>query len=90
MTLPLLMALASTENADRARLEELLAATPEARRTALPEAQRLLTACSAFARARAKADALIAEAIACLASFPDSEAKQALTGLAGYVLTRTK
>lgn len=90
MTLPLLMALASAGGADHARLEALLAATPETRRTAFAEARRLLDASGAFIKARAKAETLIAEAIASLAIFPDSAARQVLTGLAGYVLTRTK
>jgi octaprenyl-diphosphate synthase len=90
MTLPLLMALANAGGADRARLEALLAATPETRRAAFAEARRLLDASGAFANARAKAETLITEAIASLAIFPDTAARQVLTGLAGYVLTRTK
>lgn len=90
MTLPLLIALATAQDPVRERLRELLTASIEARRSALPEVQQLLAASNAFAIARSRAETLIAEATASLAVFPDSAARQALTGLAGYVLTRTK
>jgi octaprenyl-diphosphate synthase len=90
MTLPLLIALNTAGETGRARLRTLLAAPPEARCEAFAEAQQLLVESGALAAARAKAEALISEAIAALALFPDSTARQVLTGLAGYVLTRTK
>ncbi len=90
MTLPLLIALATTEGTDRARLLELLAGSTEIRRAAVQEAQHLLAASGALQQARAKAASLISEAIAALNLFPDSAARQVLRGLAGYVLTRTK
>ncbi|MEW6595524.1 MAG: polyprenyl synthetase family protein [Thermodesulfobacteriota bacterium] len=90
MTLPLLMTLASAGNAERARLLELLAASGETRRTALGEARQLLEGSGAFASARARAEALIAEAKTALTIFPDTTPRQVLAGLAGYVLTRTR
>lgn len=87
MTLPLLIALASAEST---RLRELLVASPTVRQAAVSEAQHLIEASGAFAKARARAERLIGEAIASLAIFPDTAARQVLTGLAGYVLTRTK
>lgn len=88
MTLPLLLALADEERGPR--LLALLAASPEARQAAFGEAQEILAASGGLEAARAKAENLIAEAIAALTSFPESEARQTMTGLAAYVLTRNK
>ncbi|MEW6501554.1 MAG: polyprenyl synthetase family protein, partial [Thermodesulfobacteriota bacterium] len=88
MTLPLLLAL--TDEKRGPRLLALLAASPGARQASFGEAQALLAASGGLAAARAKAENLIAEAIAALKSFPDNTARQTLTGLACYVLTRNK
>jgi len=90
MTLPLLIALATAEEAGRDRLRGWLTARPETRRAAFGEAQQILATSGALQASRTKAESLITEAVATLNLFPDNKARQVLTGLAGYVLTRTK
>jgi len=90
MTLPLIKTLARAEAKDREALVGLLKATPQERGRQLALAQALMEKYQGFALARAKAEALLAEALAGLAIFGEAQAKEPLAGLAHYVLSRDK
>ncbi len=90
MTLPLIKTLARAEAKDREVLIGLLKATPQERSQQLPLAHTLIKKYQGFALARAQAETLLTQALAGLAIFGEAPAKEPLTGLAHYVLSRDK
>lgn len=90
MTLPLIKTLERAEAKDREALVALLKASPGERSGQLSAAHSLMEKYQGFSQARAKAESLIIEALARLTIFKESKAKEALTGLAHYVLSRDK
>ena len=86
-TLPVLYALASTDPAD-ARLQELLRSDLAADDEAHAEALGLLRRHPAMAAAQERTAALARSAAAALDPLPESEAKVALTLLAGLIVAR--
>ena len=90
MTLPLIKTLALARAEERETLLALLRATPQERSRQLALAHGLMAKYQGFALASAQAEALLAEALAGLGIFGETPAKEALAGLAHYVLTRDK
>jgi octaprenyl-diphosphate synthase len=90
MTLPLIKTLERAEAADREALIGLLKATPQERSRQVTTAHGLIEKYQGFALARAQAESLLAEALAGLVIFGAAPAKEPLTGLAHYVLSRDK
>ena len=90
MTLPLIKTLERAEVKDREVLIGLLKATPQERTGNLIFAHGLIEKYQGFSLARAQAESLLAEAQAGLAIFGEAPAKEPLTGLAHYVLSRDK
>lgn len=90
MTLPLIKTLARAKSEDREVLLALLKATPQERSRQLPLARSLMEKHQGFALARTQAESLLAEALSGLAIFGEAPAKEPLTGLAHYVLSRDK
>ena len=90
MTLPLIKTLERADTADREVLIGLLQATPQERSRQLATAHTLIEKYQGFSLARAQAESLLTEALAGLAIFGEAQAKEPLTGLAHYVLSRDK
>ena len=90
LTLPLLQALELAEVGDRARLEVILAAAPEARQACVGEVRELIARYGGFAAARGKAEELLEAGVLSLAVFPAVAEHELLSGLAAYVLSRDK
>ena len=90
MTLPLIKTLERAEAVDREVLLGLLQATPQERSRQLATAHTLIEKYQGFSLARAQAESLLTEALAGLAIFGEAQAKEPLTGLAHYVLSRDK
>jgi octaprenyl-diphosphate synthase len=90
MTLPLIKTLVRAEADDREVLIALLKATPRERSNRLALAHNIIERYQGFSLAREQAESLLAEALAGLAIFTEAPAKEALTGLAHYVLSRDK
>lgn len=90
MTLPLLYTLERADSSDRDFLTSLLAGTSEERSRQVAAAHALMEKYQGFALARQTAEDLMQEALAGLDIFPDGAAKETLTALAHYVLTREK
>lgn len=90
MTLPLIKTLARAEADDREVLIALLKGTPRERSRQLATAHTLMEKYQGFALARAQAESLLRQALTGLAIFGEASAKEPLTGLAHYVLSRDK
>lgn len=90
MTLPLIKSLARATVEDRETLIGLLKATPQERSRQLALAHTIIEKYQGFSLARAQAESLLKEALAGLAIFGEAPAKEPLTGLAHYVLSRDK
>ena len=90
MTLPLIKALARATVEDRETLIGLLKATPQERSRQLALAHNIIEKYQGFSLARAQAESLLKEALAGLAIFGEAPAKEPLTGLAHYILSRDK
>ena len=90
MTLPLIKTLARATVEDREVLVGLLKATPQERGRQLATAHGIIEKYQGFSLARAQAESLLREALAGLAIFGEAPAKEPLTGLAHYVLSRDK
>ena len=90
MTLPIIHALAEGDNADRARLRELLEGDEETRQQSLAQATAIIDRAQGFAYTRQGAETLIEAAIDALAIFPDCQARATLTAIGHYVLSRDK
>lgn len=90
LTLPLLLGLELAETGDRARLKEILAAPPEARRERVGEVRELIESYGGFVLARSKAEELLEAGVLSLAGFPVGPEHELLSGLAAYVLSRDK
>jgi octaprenyl-diphosphate synthase len=90
MTLPLIKILTRASAEDRAVLIALLEGPPQVRSRQLATARALMEKYQGFSLARAQAESLIAEALAGLAIFGASAAREPLAGLARYVLNRDK
>jgi len=90
MTLPLIKALKRADAKDREMLTSLLQATPQERSRQLALAHTIMEKYQGFSLARAQAESLLGEALAGLAIFGEAPAKESLTGLAHYVLSRDK
>ena len=90
MTLPLIKTLEQADAKDRETLIGLLKATPRERAEQLPLAHSIMEKHQGFSLARTQAESLLAEAQAGLAVFGEAPAREPLTGLARYVLSRDK
>ncbi|MFZ5775732.1 MAG: polyprenyl synthetase family protein [Thermodesulfobacteriota bacterium] len=90
MTLPLILAMTRAGTEDRALLAGWLAATPTARAGVFGEGREVIRRNQGFELARDRANELVGEAIAGLASFPKSMPRQTLEGVARYVLERDR
>jgi len=88
MTLPLILTLDRVNAVDRAWLLAQFAAPRAVRARAFVEVAGLIEQAGGVRQALARARQLIDEAIAALAVFPDSEAKDTLIALSRYVLQR--
>lgn len=90
MTLPLIHALENCDDKERHLINDLLASTPEIRIKNTGKVTQIMERTGSFDYTRAGADTLIEAALAGLAPFKDSMAKDTLRGLAMYVLSREK
>jgi len=90
MTLPLIFCLEEASLEERQRLCFLLEGTTAQRREHVDEARQLIDSHDGFDKAGKQAEGLIEEAVEQLDRFKDCQAKDILTALAGYVLTRQK
>jgi octaprenyl-diphosphate synthase len=90
MTLPLIKTLEQADAKDRETMIGLLKATPRERAEQLPLAHSIIEKYQGFSLAKTQAESLLAEALAGLAVFGEAPAKEPLTGLAHYVLSRDK
>ena len=90
MTLPLIKTLERAEAKDREVLIGLLKAAPQERSRQLAAAHGIMEKYQGFSLARTQAESLLAQALAGLAIFGEAPAKEPLTGLAHYVLSRDK
>ncbi len=86
MTLPLLLAIERADENDRQRIRQLL--DQPTSRKGFATMVEILDRLDGFENARRRAATLIDEAIAALSPFADGPEKDALTGLAHYVLNR--
>ncbi|MFA7347904.1 MAG: polyprenyl synthetase family protein [Desulfurivibrionaceae bacterium] len=90
MTLPLIKTLERADAKDREVLIGLLKEPPQERAEQLPLAHAIMEKYQGFSLARTQAESLLAEALAGLAVFGEAPAREPLTGLARYVLSRDK
>jgi octaprenyl-diphosphate synthase len=90
MTLPLIFCLETASREERQRLCFLLEGPTALRREHIDEARQLIACRDGFNKAGRQAEGLIEEAVEQLNRFKDCQAKNILTALAGYVLTRQK
>jgi octaprenyl-diphosphate synthase len=90
MTLPLIKTLERADAKDRETLIGLLKEPPQERAKQLPLAHSIMEKYQGFSLARTQAESLLAEALAGLAIFGEAPAREPLTGLARYVLSRDK
>lgn len=86
VTLPLILALETAGDSDRACLREIIA---EGGTRDLERVMAILDDSGALETAAERARALAADAEQCLESLPDSDEKNALSTLAGYAVART-
>jgi len=90
MTLPLILCLESASTGDRRLIREVLCLPAASRRPHFDSVKELIAAHAGFERARKKAEDLICEAQQQLDLFDACPAREALAGLAHYVITRDK
>ena len=90
MTLPLILALDRAGSEDRAALLALLHGPAAERAEALPQACEIIQRADGFQKAKAKARALVGEAVDALALFGKTPEREVMTALAGYVLNRER
>lgn len=90
MTLPLIHALVNTTGRDADFLRAMLEGSREDRERELKKAAEIIETSGGFSYAAAKAKKLMADALGGLMIFEENHARQALFGLAEYVLAREK
>ncbi|MEN8141482.1 MAG: polyprenyl synthetase family protein [Thermodesulfobacteriota bacterium] len=90
MTLPLLHALDNSPAEQRQFLLELLAAGAGERQEKFARAREIISEAGGFSYTREGAEALIDAALEALAIFPECQAKETLSNLGHYVLSRDK
>ena len=89
MTLPLILALEQADEAAAKRIRKVVRKRKKSR-AETREVVRFVKASGGLDAARARMEALAAEAAEALRAFPESEAREALVGLCAYVVSRTR
>lgn len=89
MTLPLILALDRADDAERRRIRRIVR-TRRKRPAQTAEVLRFVERSGGAAAARARMEALAAEAADGLRTFPPSDAREALIGLCAYVVARKR
>ena len=89
MTLPLILALDRASDADRKRVRRIVKKRRKSR-AQTNEVVRFVAESGGLAAARARMEALAADAAAEIRSFPPSPARDALVGLCAYVVARKR
>ncbi len=89
MTLPLILALDAADDAERRRIRRIVRRRKKSR-AETAEVLRFVDRSGGLAAARARMDALAAEAADGLRAFPPSDAREALVGLCAYVAARKR
>ncbi len=90
MTLPLIHALNVAEEKEKKEFLEILNQGVEQRIAHIDDARFFIEQHHGFSYAREMAETLVETAVGALDIFPDSQVRNVLSGLAGYVLTRKK